>query len=96
MKKWHHENRSTPFAGSESIQWFMEEQYRIDGNVDVRLWVSVTTRSKISSRVWAEATVTAAQLDDPVVVVTLSEAHEACKDGRYNDARGLVELLTTM
>jgi hypothetical protein len=74
----------------------MEEQWLLAGDLDVIIWATVTAGGKRWSSEWTSVILTAQQMDEPLVIVTLSEAREALDQGRHRDAKDLLDLLATM
>lgn len=96
MDKWKHQRTQGVVGVDEQIRWHLEGQYLIGGDMDLNMWVVITTASRQSSKKWAGCTLTAQQLDDPVVVVTISEAMAHMEQGRVDDSLRCIELLNTL
>lgn len=86
-----------PGAPAEvSVLWTLEQQWLIDGALDINLWVTIIGETKRSSTVWAGVTVTAGQMDDPVMVVALSEVEHHVVLQEYRQAKDMLDLIATM
>ncbi len=94
--KWKHQKVEGSASSKERIRWHVEEQWLLEGGMEVTLWVCISSGKKSSTAAWRRVTLAPEVLADALVEAALAECDDKVEQGDVAGIQQIMDLLETL
>ncbi len=91
--------QSAPQEGGSAVSplvWNVEAQFLLNGDLEVRLWVTISSKSRKAQKIWNVVLIPSNKIEDSIVQATIAHIESAVENGDHAAATDLMALLQTL